>query len=650
MKALKFFSKLCIFSFVSFIICYIGINIYAMIIPNLNITNNGTYYLFDNKDTLVYQGSSTSSWVDLKDIDEDLINAVIAIEDKKFYNHFGFDILRIGKAMITNIQTGHIVQGASTITQQLVKNLYLEFDKTWERKIKEAFLTIITELQYNKEEILEAYLNTINYGNGNYGVSNASKYYFNKDVSNLSLEEAIILAGIPKSPNKYNPVSNKEESLKRASIVAKALLNNEFINNDTYNNLNFNNIEIYGKNDKNNLQMLMYYQDAVYKELESLGISKETLETGGLKVYTNLDIEKQSALEKNILNTITQDKELQVASVIVDPETGKIEALTGGIDYGTSQYNRATESKRQVGSTMKPFLYYAALENNLTASSKFKSEYTIFNINNKESYSPTNYNDKYANKDITMAAAIAFSDNIYAVKTNLFLGVDRLVDTAKTVGIKENLSAVPSLALGTGEINILDYATGYTTLASGGYKKDLYFIRKIEDKDGNVIYTKENKKSLVLNPNYVYILNELLANTSSSAFKDYTSATASTIASKLSRKYSIKTGTTASDYWTVGYNKDDLMLIWIGYDNNREFTKSYGYMTKNIWADTMEEIQSDISNNWYETPDNVVGVILDSVTGEVTNNEERAVVYYYLKGSEPLISSASTIDNEKKKN
>ena len=613
-----------------------------MIIPNLNITNNGTYYLFDNKDTLVYQGSSTSSWVDLKDIDEDLINAVIAIEDKKFYNHFGFDILRIGKAMITNIQTGHIVQGASTITQQLVKNLYLEFDKTWERKIKEAFLTIITELQYNKEEILEAYLNTINYGNGNYGVSNASKYYFNKDVSNLSLEEAIILAGIPKSPNKYNPVSNKEKSLKRASIVAKALLNNEFINNDTYNNLNFNNIEIYGKNDKNNLQMLMYYQDAVYKELESLGISKETLETGGLKVYTNLDIEKQSALEKNILNTITQDKELQVASVIVDPETGKIEALTGGIDYGTSQYNRATESKRQVGSTMKPFLYYAALENNLTASSKFKSEYTIFNINNKESYSPTNYNDKYANKDITMAAAIAFSDNIYAVKTNLFLGVDRLVDTAKTVGIKENLSAVPSLALGTGEINILDYATGYTTLASGGYKKDLYFIRKIEDKDGNVIYTKENKKSLVLNPNYVYILNELLANTSSSAFKDYTSATASTIASKLSRKYSIKTGTTASDYWTVGYNKDDLMLIWIGYDNNREFTKSYGYMTKNIWADTMEEIQSDISNNWYETPDNVVGVILDSVTGEVTNNEERAIVYYYLKGSEPLINNIKT--------
>ena len=327
----------------------------------------------------------------------------------------------------------------------------------------------------------------------------------------------------------------------------------------------------------------------------------------------------------------------------MDPETGKIEALTGGRDYGISQYNRATESKRQVGSTMKPILYYAALENNLVSSSKFKSEYTVFNINNKESYSPNNHNNKYANKDITMAAAIAFSDNIYAIKTNLFLGVDTLVKTSKKIGINEELSAVPSLALGTGEINIIDYATGYTTFASGGYKKDLYLIRKIEDKDGNIIYTKDNKKSLVLNPNYVYILNEMLANTSSSAFKDYTTATASTIASKLSRKYAIKTGTTATDYWTVGYNKDDLMLIWLGYDNNKEFTNNYGYMSKNIWADTMEEIQKEKTDNWYQTPENVVGIVLDSVTGEVTNNSEKAVVYYYLKGSEPEISKSQLV-------
>jgi len=649
LHVLKLISKIFLFGFLSFIICYIGINIYALITPKLNITNNGTYYLFDNKDELVYQGSSTSSWVNIENIDDKLLNATIAIEDKKFYNHFGFDILRIAKAMITNIKTGQIVQGASTITQQLVKNLYLDFGKTWKRKIEEAFLTIITEIQYDKEEILEAYLNTINYGNGNYGVRNASKYYFNKDVNTLTLEEAIILAGIPKSPNKFNPVSNINESRKRAKIVAKSLLNNNYIDKNTYNKLDFESVEIYGKNNENNLQMIMYYQDAVYKELESLGISKSILETGGLKVYTNLDVNKQSSLEKNILKTISVDDELQVASIIVDPNTGKIEALTGGVDYGLSQYNRATESKRQVGSTMKTFLYYAALENNLVSSSKFKSEYTIFNINNKESYSPTNYNDKYANKDITMAAAIAFSDNIYAVKTNLFLGVNTLVNTAKIAGIKEDLTPVPSLALGTGEINIIDYATGYTTLASGGYKKDLYLIRKIEDKDGKVIYKKENQKSLVLNPNYVYILNELLSNTTSSAFNDYTKATASTIASKLSRKYAIKTGTTESDYWTVGYNQDDLMLIWIGYDDNRIFSNSYGYMTKNIWADTMEEIQLNNEKNWYETPDNVVGIILNSVTGEITDNSNNAIVYYYLRGSEPNISNADLINDDKKK-
>ena len=646
LRFIRFAEKLVLFGFLSFIICYIGINIYALITPKLNITNNGTYYLYDNQDNLVYQGSSTSSWVNIQDIDNKLIDAVLVVEDKKFYEHRGFDILRIGKAMMTNIASGHIVQGASTITQQLVKNLYLDFDKTWKRKIKEAFLTIITEIQYDKDEILEAYLNTINYGNGNYGVSNAAKYYFNKDVSNLTLEEAIMLSGIPKSPNKFNPVSNRDEANKRSEVVAKVLYNNELITKEEYENLDFANLEIYGKNSENNLQMLMYYQDAVYKELEDLGISKSILETGGLKIYTNLDMNKQTSLEKNILKNMGEEKEVQVASVIVDPETGKIEALTGGLDYGTSQYNRATDSKRQVGSTMKAFLYYGALENNLISSSKFKSEYTTFNINNKETYSPTNSNDKYANKDITMAAAIAFSDNIYAVKTNLFLGTDLLANTAKKTGIKEELLPVPSLALGTGEINIIDYATGYNAFASGGYKKDLYLIRKIEDSEGKVIYTKENKKSLVLNPNYVYILNELLSNTTSSAFRDYTSATAVTIAGKLSRKYAIKTGTTPTDYWTVGYNKDDLMLVWLGYDNNREFTKGYSNVAKNIWADTMEEIQTGLENNWYETPNDVVGIILDAVTGEVTKDSSRAIMYYYLKGSEPNISKTEVVNKE----
>ena len=601
----------------------------------MNIQSRGTYFLYDSKDNLIYQGSSSSEWTNIDKIDKNFINAVLAIEDKNFYKHPGFDVLRIGKAMFTNIKSGEIKQGASTITQQLVKNLYLEFDKTWERKGKEAFLTIIAEMQYDKDTILEAYLNTINYGQGNYGISNASRYYFNKSASDLSLEEAIMLSGVPKSPNNYNPISNIELCKKRAKIVAKLMKKEKYITNEQYNNLNFDNVEIYGKSDEHNLQMLMYYQDAVINELNNLGIDNYALDKGGLKIYTNLDFDKQKTLETNILSYTKDINDIQISSIIVNPQNGAIEALTGGMNYAESEYNRAITSKRQVGSTMKPFLYYAALENDMVSSSTFKSELTTFNINNKTVYAPANHNDKYANKNITMAAAIAFSDNVYAVKTNLFLGVDSMIEVSNRCGIKQELQKNASLALGTSEINMLDYATGYSTLASGGYKNKLFFIKKIEDNNGNVIYEHKEKRNLVLNPNYVYILNELLANTSSSIFKDYTSATALSIASKLSKKYAIKTGTTSTDYWTVGYNKDELMLIWLGYDDNRIFKDNYGYISKNVWADTMEEITKDKETSWYETPSNVVGVMLDSVTGKFTNDSKKASMFYYLKGTEP---------------
>ena len=646
MKAFKILVKLMTFMFIFVLVIYLGVYIYASISPKLNIESSGTYFIYDNKDNIIYQGSSSKSWIDIKEIKKETKDAVISIEDKNFYNHYGFDVLRIGKALMNNMKSKRIVEGASTITQQLVKNLYLDFDKTWERKGKEAFLTIITEMQYDKDDILEAYLNTINYGQGNYGISNASSYYFNKKVSELTLEESIMLAGIPKSPNNYNPVSNKEECIKRARIVAKLMYKENKLTKDEYDKLDFDSVEIYGKSESNNLQMLMYYQDAVIDELSNLGINREILEKGGLKIYTCLDMEKQTALENNILKYFGDIEELQVASIITNPSTGEIEALTGGRDYALSEFNRATKAKRQVGSTMKPFLYYAALENNMTSSSTFKSEMTTFNINNKNSYSPSNYGNLYANKEITMAAAIAFSDNVYAVKTNLFLGVDSLIEIANRAGIREELKKNASLALGTSEITMLDYARGYSTLASGGYKKDLYFIKKITDKNDNVIYEHKSNKQLVLNPNYTYILNELLTNTTNPTFKDYTNPTALSIAGKLSQKYSIKTGTTDGDYWCVGYNPDELMLIWSGYDDNREFTKGYGSLGKNVWADTMEQIKK--RNSWYETPKNVVGVMLNSVTGTITTDVNKASMFYYVAGTEPTKAQIVNKENNEK--
>ena len=507
MKQLKLTLKLLLFTFLSGIVCLIGIYVYAFFSPKLELKNMGKVFIYDNQENLIYQGSGSNDWISLDDISDNLVNAVISVEDKNFYKHPGFDFLRIVRSLYNNI-VYKTRQGASTISQQYIKNMFLTFDQTWSRKIEEAFLTIELEVHYSKDNILEGYLNTINYGEGNYGIEDASKYYFNKSSKDLTLEEAIMLAGIPKNPSNYNPVSDYDACIKRAKIVAETMVNNGYISQDDYNNLFQDKIEIYGKRTQNNSQMILYYQDAVLNELESIKtVPKSLIESGGLKIFTSFDMNAQQKMEQSILKYMDGQEELQVASVIVNPHTGGVMALTGGMNYAKSQYNRATMSKRQVGSAMKPFLYYAALENGLVSSSTFKSEETTFNFANNQVYSPRNYNNIYANKDITMAAAIAYSDNIYAVKTHLFLGTDTLVNTAKLMGIQEELIGNPSLALGTSELNMLDFAKGYTTLASGGDEKDLFFISRVEDRNGNVLYEKKIKHNYVLNSNDFYILN-----------------------------------------------------------------------------------------------------------------------------------------------
>ena len=626
-----------IFIFISFVIVIIGLYTYAYLSPKLELKTAGQYFIYDGEDELVYQGSSTSEWVSLEDINYNLINAVISVEDKNFYQHHGFDYLRIAKAMYLNIKNGKITQGASTISQQYIKNIFLDFSTTWERKIEEAFLTLELEVHYSKDEILEGYLNTINYGQGNFGIGNASRYYFNKEPLDLTLEEALILAGIPNSPENYNPVANYDLSVERAKIVGKSMVMNGYLTEDELNGLFKEKLDIYGKSSEENLDMLMYYQDAVLDELRSIKtIPEELIQNGGIKIYTYLDLDAQKKLEENIL-TYLSDSELQQASVVVDPNTGGVIALSGGVSYANSQYNRAVQAKRQVGSAMKPFLYYGALEEGMTSASTFNSQYTTFTLSNGDTYSPKNYGSIYANKEITMAEAIAVSDNVYAVKTNMFLGADKLVEIAGRVGIEAEFSAIPSLALGTGEMSVLDLARGYTTLATGGYKEDIGFIRKVLDSEGNVLYEKDDDKELVLNINYTYILTEMLTGTTNSVYKDYASPTALTIASKLSRKYAIKTGTTETDFWTAGYNPDIVMVTWVGMDDNSDLSSSDSYISKNIWADTVEDILEDSEEHWYDTPENVVGVVLDAVNGVPTNDTTKATLFYFVKGTEDII-------------
>jgi penicillin-binding protein 2D len=634
LNKIKKIIKINLISLIIGILAIVILYLAAYLSPVLDIKTTGQYYIYDHNNDVVYQGSGTNKWVSLDDISPDLINAIISIEDKNFYQHKGFDFLRIIKTMATNIKSKEIVGGASTISQQYIKNLYLDFDKNWQRKIEEAWLTLKLEAHYSKQEILEGYLNTINFGEGNYGIENASEYYFNKSAKNLNLEEAIMLAGIPKSPSYYNPISDYDACIKRAKIVAQAMVNNNKLTDNNANNLFQKQVDLYGQKGENNLKNLMYYQDAVKDELESLdSVPKTLIETGGLKIYTSLDMDAQKALEDSVSHNM-QDSDLQVAGIMIDPKTGNIKALIGGTNYAKSQYNRVISAERQVGSTMKPLLYYAALENGMTSASTFLSEETTFVFADNQTYSPQNYNQKYANKNITMAAAISYSDNIYAVKTHLFLGEQTLVDVAKRMGINKELQAIPSLPLGTNEMTMLDFANAYTTLASGGFKKELSVINRVEDFSGHVLYEKKYENNQVLNGNYVYILNELLTATYNSAFKDYNTPTIINLASKISRKYAMKSGSTSTDCWMIGYNPDLLTMVWNGYDDSSEVKAKDGIIAKNIWVEATENYLKDTPDDWYQQPDNVVGVPLNAITGEENPPSDKVFIYYFVKGSE----------------
>ena len=638
MKKGKKFIKICIFFIALLGIFYVSIYMFARFTSNLDINTSNGYYLYDNNNELI--NGTSDQFIKLNKISSNLVNATLSIEDKNFYKHQGFDFLRILKSLYINVVNRKTLQGASTITQQYAKNLYLEFDKTWERKIKEAWLTIQLESKYDKEEILEGYLNTINYG-GIYGIENASYYYFNKSSSKLSLAEASILAGIPKSPSNYSPILNYDNAKKRQYIVLNAMVKNGFITTDEMDAAYNEELKFYGYLKDNNLKTLRYFQDAVMDEVNSLNIPNSLLETGGLKIYTTLDMNAQNILENSINNNFNES-EMEVASIIANPSDGSVLALSGGKDYSKSQFNRALHSKRQVGSTLKPFLYYAALENGFTESTTFTSEETTFVFSNDKTYSPNNYNNKYGNKNITMAAAIAYSENIYAVKTHLFLGEETLVETLKRVGVKSNISPIPSLALGSEEISLIDMVNAYSTLASGGYKNDIHFITKIEDYNGNVLYKYKDTKEQVLNTSLTYIINEILTSTYNYNFIDYNYPTCYDIASKLTNKYSIKTGTTDADHLIFGYNQDIVVGIWSGYDNNKDTDTGEGKYIKNMFSEIAEEYLKDKKVKWYDIPDNVVGVLVDPISGNIANNDTKnPTMFYYIKGTEPTYNNES---------
>lgn len=639
-KKIKLILKLILMPLLIIIIGHIGVYAYCYITPKLEINKSQAYYLYDNNDKLV--SGFNDNWVSLDEISPYLIEATINTEDKYFYKHLGFDYLRIGKAVITNIINQDKSEGASTITQQYARNLFLNFDKTWKRKLDEALLACELEVHYSKDEILEGYLNTINYG-GVFGIEKASKYYFGKSAKDLTLEEATMLAGIPQSPNNYSPVKNYDLARQRQKIVLLMMKNNKAITEQEYNIAINKELTIIGKSEEEGLKSINYFRDAVLNELNTLtGIPESVIETGGLKIYTTLDIEAQEDLEKAVYSYIDDDTEVQTAGIMMNPNTGGVMAIIGGNDYNKTQYNRATNSLRQVGSTMKPLLYYTALESGFTASSSFTSEKTTFTFAEGKTYSPKNYNDNYGEGPISMAAAISYSDNIYAVKTHLFLGESMLVNTSRRLGITSNLTEIPSLALGTEEISLIEMTASYSAFANLGYKVTPHFIIKVEDSKGNILYENKEEKEAVLNSSLTYILNEMLTYTYNKNFIDYNYPTLISLLPSITKKYAIKSGTTDTDLLIIGYNGNAVLSIWNGYDDNSKIDSSDYSYHKNIWIDTMESYFEDHETNWYNIPENVVGVLVNPITGLIADeNDTKKEMFFYLKGTEPTQGTAS---------
>jgi penicillin-binding protein 2D len=400
-------------------------------------------------------------------------------------------------------------------------------------------------------------------------------------------------------------------------------------------------------------QIAPYFQDAVKQALKNeLGLDDRTIELGGLRVYTTLDTEQQELAEKNVATHMAKESELQVALVSMNPKNGHVKAMVGGRDYVESPFNRAVQAVRQPGSTIKPLLYYAAIVQGFTPASLVRSEMTTFRFDdNRAEYTPHNFNNKYAGKEITMAQALALSDNVYAVKTHLFLGEETLVKTAKQFGISTPMEKVPSLALGTSGVKVIDMANAYSLFANGGKKVQPVLIKRVEDHRGEVIYEYEKETERVLKPEAAYVMTHMMTGMFDKKLDGYSNVTGSSMVNDMTRIYAGKSGSTDSDSWMVGFSPQLVTAVWTGFDQGNPIEKvaekSYA---KNIWVNYMEDALANEPIKNFKAPKGTVGVYIDPESGFLaTDNCPVKRLTYFIEGTEPTKHCVDHLEHDAKK-
>lgn len=525
------------------------------------------------------------TFVPLSKIPLNLQDAIISIEDDRFYQHHGVDPKGIFRALWVDIRGTGGLQGGSTITQQLAKNVFLTQDRTLARKVEEVFLALQLERKYTKEEILEFYLNQIYFGHGAYGVQAAAQIYFGKNIEDLNLAECALIAGLPKGPGYYSPYEHWEVAKTRQATVLDRMAELGYITPEQAQAAKEQPLHLSGL--RATPKVAPYFMDYLSQYLvEKYGAN--AVYRGGLKVYTTLDLNMQKAAEEAVTKDLppaVKDKkgieEPQGALVAIEPSTGYIKAMVGGRDFKNTQMNRATMAHRSPGSTFKPFVYIAAIDNGY-------SPYSVIDDSPVEygSWRPQNYDRRFRGP-ITLTTALTYSVNVATIRLAEQVGIDKVRDYAQKMGIESLTPQDNNLALaigGTQEgLTPLEMATAYATLANHGMEVKPTAIVKVEDRKGNILEENLPSRVSVLNESTAYTITTMLQNV-------ITSGTGR--AANIGRPAAGKTGTTDDykDAWFVGYTPDLVAAVWMGHDQPKSMPGiSGGSIPARLWADFMRK-------------------------------------------------------------
>jgi penicillin-binding protein 1A len=583
----------------------------------------------------------------LADVPKLLQDAIIAVEDARFYRHFGVDLHGIARAVWANIRAGKVVEGGSTITQQLAKRLFLTNARTLSRKIKEILLALQIEHRYSKEEILGLYLNQVYFGHGAYGAEAAANTYFGKHVRGLNLAECTMLAGLPSAPAKYSPYRNPEEAKRKQAIVLRRMVEEGYITQVHAQEAKDFPLELKERMPSEN--EAPYFVEYVRQILE-VKYGSDAIYKGGLHIYTTLDLGMQKAAQRALregleridktfgykpkgkaeTEAIEQVPEVQGALVAIEPQTGYIKAMVGGYDFSLSPFNRAVQAHRQPGSGFKPFIYTTAIDNGFPPTYIIMDSPVIFTYHG-EDWIPINY-DKEFHGPTTLRTGLAYSRNVVTVRLLNKIGVSNVIEYAHRMGIKSPLRYELSLALGASEVTPIEMASAYGVLANQGIKCEPMAIKYVKDSQGNLLEENIPQEEVVLDSNTAYVMTNLLEG----AVRDGTGWRARA----LGRPVAAKTGTTneCSDAWFIGFTPELVCCVYVGFDKKRSLGEDMtgSRVAGPIWVQFIKDALTGKPVKDFIVPDGVVFRQVDAQSGLLATKDcTNVITEVFIKGTEP---------------